>query len=174
MEAPKPKPGTPEWMKYIQAKALAKKQEQRKIRDAEQLRKKTEHEAKLKDAEQMLSPPAPVAPPTAQPEPKPKRTRAPRRTLDVDTPNVNETINDEPLAPMHTKTVKHDTPDFQQLYYERKLQLLEQKQQATPVPVSARPLPYEMARAQIHQDVQKSVMDNLYKSYWQTDRSPYA
>jgi hypothetical protein len=151
----KPKPGTPEWMKYIQAKAMAKKAEQRKIKEAEKLKKTTTHSQKLKEANEVLSPkPAePTPEPVVENEPLPPKTKAPaRRTLDLETDDI----------PTKKTSYKEE-------YYKRKLELLDRQPQQ---PQQGNPA-YAIAKHEIKQHVDRNVMKQVWSELFSGTECPY-
>lgn len=162
-QAPAKKRGAgkdPEFMKAMRAKAAVVRQQNASIRAAEKLKQKKEHEQKLKEAQDYLNPP-PVQEMTNEPE-EPEETKpAPRKRA--------------PRAPR--QVVEEDVPDYKQQYYRQKLELLKLKQDA-PATKEAPPQqpthhPYELARHDIHQHVNKEVMNNLWRQYFPNQMSPY-
>jgi hypothetical protein len=154
----KPKPGTPEWMKYIQARAMAKKAEQRKIKEAEKLKKTTTHSQKLKEANEVLNqgspkPAEPTPEPVVENEPLPPKTKAPaRRTLDLQTDDI----------PTKKTSYKEE-------YYKRKLELLDRQPQQ---PQQGNPA-YALAKHEIKQHVDRNVMKQVWSELFSGTECPY-
>jgi len=163
--AKKPAWKSPEFMAAMREKALAKRAETKKIKEAEKLKAMLERHTKLAEADKILNPqpePAPQVPEPAEDVPLPpkKTTRkaAPRRELDItDVGSATPTVS------------------YKEEYYKRKLELLE-RQTSTPKQTRQQPASnpaYQLAKQDIAQHVNKSVMDTLWKSYFADSPSPY-
>ena len=157
-EVKKPAWKSPEFMAAIRVKAAEKRAETTKIKNAEKFKAQAERKAKLDEAEKILNPQ-----PDPEPEPEEnvplqkstktaKRATAPRRELD----------NDDAKPEI----------SYKERYYQRKLELLDQKDQAPPQPIKQNPA-YVVAKHEIAKHVNKSVMDNLWKTYFKDSPSPY-
>ena len=152
----KPKPGTPEWMKYIQGRAAAKKAENKKIKEAEKAVSQSERQKKLALANEILNPkPAEPETPLEENVPLPKKKAAPRRALNLD----------EDIMP--------EKRSFKEEYYKRKLELLDRQQMPPPPPAPKQPLPYQIAKQDIAKHVNKTVFDSMFKEYFPDTPSPY-
>lgn len=141
----------PQFMEKMRQAAAVKRAEQKKLKDAERLKAQKERETKLKEADDLLNP-------------KPEKTVVPPAEGDSETESV--------APPKKTNTKQ---PSYKELYYMKKLELLDRQSQPAPVeqPKPQQPLPYNLAVHRFKEDVNKSLMDNMYKHYFKTDTSPY-
>lgn len=151
----KPVPRSPEWMAMIREKAKAKAAENRKIKEAEKLKKTTAHAQKFKEANEILNPkPAePTPEPVVENEPLPPKTKAPaRRTLDLQTDDI----------PTKKTSYKEE-------YYKRKLELLDRQPQQ---PQQGNPA-YALAKHEIKQHVDRNVMKQVWSELFSGTECPY-
>lgn len=141
----------PEFMKMMRERAIAKKAEQKKIRDAEKLKQQLEHKEKLAQAETLLNPkPTPIE------KQEPMEEKA------------------------ETKPKPKETPiNYKQEYYRHKLELLkEQKQKPEPStaqskPINDQPLPHKLLKREFMNDINKTVMRELWKRHFGGEATPY-
>lgn len=153
----------PEFMKKMRERAAVVRQQNASIRAAEKLKQTKEREKKLKDAQDYLNPP-PVQEMTNEPD-------------EPDEPDEQEETTPAPRkrAP---KATTEEQPNYKQEYYRQKLELLKLKQDAPAAkeapPQQPQAHPYELARHDIHQHVNKAVMDNMWRQYFPDHASPYS
>lgn len=153
-DKPKPKKRgqhDPDFLAQMRAKAQAKKAEQKKIRDAEKLRQQQEHNQKLAEADQLLNP-----------KPKQEITEQP------------PTPTPSPLKEQKmTKSEK--SIDYKQEYYKTKLHLLKQQvaKPSSGQPVDVKPLPHKLLKQEFENDINKVVMQELWKRHFNSDSTPY-
>lgn len=149
-----------EWMQSMREKANAKKAEQKKIKEAEKLKLQKEREQKLKEADEILNPKKKTEPPPHEDEES----------------EPEEVVEKPQRARKQKAEPEYTEPNYKQMYYRYKLESIskqqEKAQQAPPQPQNT-PLPYQYAINQFKQDVDKQLMDSLFKTYWKTDKSPY-
>lgn len=140
----------PEFMKRMREKAAEKRAQQKKIKDAEKLKEKQEYERKLAEAEQLLNPQPPKQQVMAEEAP--------------------------PSAPKEAKPPKAEkSVDYKQEYYRHKLELLKE-QKSKPPPQSHhddKPLPHKLLKQQFEQDINKTVMRELWKRHFRETETPY-
>lgn len=144
-DEPKKRGKDPEFMAAMRAKAAAKKAEQRKIKEAQKLKAKQEHEHKLKEAYTILNP-------------------TPQENIDKP-----ESKSSEPPPKPQKKEV-----DFKQEYYRTKLELLKQ-QQSEPATKhnDTKPLPHKLMKQELMHDINKTVMKELWRRHFGGDETPY-
>lgn len=146
-DEPKKRGKDPEFMKMMRQKAAEKKAEQRKIKDAQKLKEKKEYESKLKEADSILNPKKPVE-------------------------TKDNTSIDEPLPKPKERDI-----NYKQEYYRHKLELLKEqktKQYNEPIPKNNdKPLPHKIMRQELMNDVNKTVMRELWKKHFGGDETPY-
>ena len=163
--AKKPAWKSPEFMAAMREKGLAKRAETRKIKEAEKMIASNERKAKLAAADKILNPqPDPEPEPVEENVPLPKKTtrKAPASRRELDITDVKLNLASDP-----------PTVSYKEAYYTRKLELLESKKQTPQSPPRVANPAYQLAKQDIAQHVNKSVMDNLWKSYFADSPSPY-
>jgi hypothetical protein len=144
-EEPKKRGKDPEFMAKMREKAAAKKAEQRKIKEAEIAKKKSEHATKLKEAESILNP-KPVV--ESEPEPEPLTVKAPPKAAQ-----------------------KEPTTNYKQEYYKHKLELLKSGKHDTPK--HEQPLPHKLLKQEFMNDINKTVMKELWTRHFGDNQTPY-
>lgn len=160
---------SPEWMAEMRLKAQAKKAELKRIRDAEKLKSRQEHEEKLKNADAVFKQKKPVA---VSDEIQP--------STPTDEPDV---VGQQPINATNNKSKQkritdEDYYDYKQAYYKEKLELLRHQRSSasTPIPHTAMPttaVAYDIAKHNVKQHFNKQVMSNLWKTYFGNDDCPY-
>jgi hypothetical protein len=139
----------PEFMKAMREKAAAKKAEQKKIKEAQKLKEKQQHEEKLMEAEKVLNP---VKKPVEKPVEK------------------TNNFEDEPKTPSKQKEI-----NYKQEYYKAKLERMKEGKptpEANPIE-HHKPLPHKLLKAEFMNDVNKTVMKELWKRHFKNDVTPY-
>lgn len=169
MTEAKPAFRSKEWMAMMRAKGDAKRAEQNKLKQAQKIKSERERQQALEEAEKLINP-KPSVPDLSSVENvpiKPKRVRAkpePRRELDLG--SLDTETAPQPASP------KPEKQDWHQEYYKQKLALLHQ-QQKQPPPPPPKAHPYQIARHDIQQHVNKTVLNDLWKTYFPDSDSPY-
>jgi hypothetical protein len=143
----------PEFMQMMRQKAAAKKAEQKKIKDAEALRAEQAHEAKLKEADDILNP-KPAKPVKQQPEPEVAESDGEEEVHEE--VNLHKTIK-KGLKPLGNE------PNYKQMYYRAKLEKLAS---TSAQPAAPQYNGYDIARHNIVQSVNKNLMTDLLKQYY--------
>ena len=183
-EAPKPSRGQrdPEFLARMREKAAAKKAELKAIRDAEIVKAKQEHAAKLAQARKVLGggetelEPEPVP----APEPEPSKPRKVKAKPPPEPESGSETGSEDESPPPRARRAPkaRATPaeatqaiNWKQVYYQAKLERMLQ-----PPPAPA-PSPQATNGSHIHQAVRQDIvtranrrmLDDLMKEYWPHD-----
>lgn len=148
----------PEFLSRMRLKAAEKKAEQKKIKEAENLKKQQEHQKKLKEADELLNP-------------KPEN-----ESLDDD--DEPEVAIEKPIKVKKEKAVSMEQPRYKDLYYKHKLEMLQRQSQSAPTSPPAPPpqptiAPYEVALQNIKTTVNRDVMKNIFSQYFPQDRNPF-
>jgi hypothetical protein len=157
----KPAWRSPEFMNAMREKSALKRAENKKITEANKLKKQKEHETKLKQAKEVLSP---TPPPTPEPEKIPEIE-----------PESDDEEDNIPLPPVEkSKKVKEKTaptaePNYKNEYYKHKLEMLKKPKKEPVQQVQA----YQVAKHDIQRHVNKEVMHNLWKNMFPDSESPY-
>ena len=137
---------TPEFMKMMREKAAAKRAETKKIKEAQKLKDKQLHDNKLKEAEALLNP-----------------TQQKEEVFEEETPK--EKVRSTPSPKEYTK-------DYKQEYYRQKLELLHEKKQPKHNNIE-QPLPHKLLKQEFVNDINKTVMKELWKRHFRDEVTPY-
>jgi hypothetical protein len=150
-EEPKKRGKDPEFMAKMRQLAAQKKAEQRKIKEAELLKKKNEHQTKLKDAETFLNP-------------KPKEEVVEEKNEPLPTP-----------PPPKVVPVKEEkATNYKQEYYRHKLEMLKgNKETPTKPEPKNEPLPHKLLKQEFMNDINKTVMKELWTRHFGDNHTPY-
>lgn len=139
----------PAFMENMRRLAAQKKAEQKKISDAEKARKQMEHQTKLKDAETFLNP----------------------KSKEEVVEEKNERLPSPPkVAPV--KEVK--ATNYKQEYYRHKLEMLKGNKETPNKPEPKNePLPHKLLKQEFMNDINKTVMKELWTRHFGDNHTPY-
>lgn len=139
----------PEFMARMRQLAQAKKAEQKKIREAEKLKQQHEHKTKLDEADKVFDLVKEVVTTPPKPNEEPK-----------------------PASPPKEKEI-----NYKNEYYKTKLELLKQQSNKPKVDNTTeeqfKPLPHKLLKHEFVNDINKTIMKELWKKHFGNDVTPY-
>jgi hypothetical protein len=163
---PKKRGRDPEFMKLMRERASAKRAEKKTITEAQKLKAKREHEAKLKEAKSILNPEPINEPNNEDNEEVPlvvkKKTikKTVKRYEEEDEEDDNESVR---------PNIYNEVRELKNMFMNFSTQMA----QPPPPQPQYQPHPYHLAKRDIAQHVNKNVMNDVWRSYFPNDPSPY-